>query len=94
MKKIITLILIFITLSPAQDIDTVYLLQTTDVHGKIYPYNYFTDQPDEVGLAKVYTRIKKYREKHKNVLLVDCGDLLQGTPMIYSCSRRILFSTI
>ncbi len=67
----------------AQVSDTLYILQTTDVHGHIYPYNYFKDVPADYGLAKIYTRVIEYRKKHKNVLLLDDGDLLQGTPLIY-----------
>jgi len=67
----------------AQTVDTLYILQTTDVHGNIYPYNYFKDEPADYGLAKVYTRVAEYRQKHKNVILLDGGDLLQGTPLTY-----------
>lgn len=67
----------------AQAPDTLYILQTTDVHGHIYPYNYYTDKPAGYGLAKAYTKICEYRKKHKNVLLIDSGDLLQGTPLAY-----------
>ncbi len=67
----------------AQRADTLYILQTTDVHGNIYPYDYFTDTPDSTrGLAKIYSRVVEYRQNHKNVLLVDCGDLIQGTPLV------------
>ncbi len=75
--------LIICSAASAQTTDTLYILQTTDVHGQVYPYNYFTDQPALNGLAKVYTRIKTYRARHKNVIVLDGGDLLQGTPLIY-----------
>ena len=67
----------------SQTADTLYILQTTDVHGHIYPYNYYTDKPAPYGLAKAYTKICEYRKKHANVLLIDTGDLLQGTPLAY-----------
>ena len=38
-------------------------------------------------MAKVYSRIKKIKETYKNVVLVDCGDLLQGTPYAYYFNR-------
>ncbi len=71
------------SLLTAQQVDTLYILQTTDVHGHIYPYDYFTDRPAPYGLAKAYTKICEYRRRHKNVLLIDTGDLLQGTPLAY-----------
>ncbi len=67
----------------AGQVDTLYILQTTDVHGHIYPYDYFSDQPAAYGLAKAYTKITQYRQQHQNVLLIDSGDLLQGTPLTY-----------
>ncbi|HGY56942.1 MAG TPA: bifunctional metallophosphatase/5'-nucleotidase [Caldithrix abyssi] len=66
----------------AQVTDTLFILQTTDVHGNIMPYNYFKDAPADYGLAKIYNRVIEYRKRHKNVLLLDSGDLLQGTPLV------------
>jgi 2',3'-cyclic-nucleotide 2'-phosphodiesterase/3'-nucleotidase len=60
-------ILLFGAALPAQQSDTLYVLQTTDVHGHIRAYAYFTDQAADYGLAKVYTRIIDYRRQHKNV---------------------------
>ncbi len=85
---IILLLIVLFGLIPlksvsAQVSDTLYILQTTDVHGHIYPYDYYTDSPAPYGLAKAYTKICEYRKKHKNVLLIDTGDLLQGTPLAY-----------
>ncbi len=82
MRYFFLLLLLCSTLWGAQSVDTLYILQTTDVHGNIYPYDYFTDKPDPTrGLAKIYTRVAEYRRHHKTVLLVDCGDLIQGTPL-------------
>ncbi len=83
MKKIILFIYFTAAFLFSQNFDTLYVLQTTDVHGNVYPYDYFSDKPADYGLAKIYTRVSDYRLKYKNVLLVDCGDLLQGTPLIY-----------
>jgi len=83
MKRIITLLILLSISIIAQNEQKLIILHTTDVHGNIYPYNYFSDEPADVGLAKVYTKVKEFREKNKNVLLLDSGDLLQGTPMIY-----------
>lgn len=84
MLRILVLSLFFSVLSYGQVADTLYILQTTDIHGHIWPYNYFTDKEDPTsGLAKIYSKVVEYRKKHKNVVLVDAGDLLQGTPMVY-----------
>jgi 2',3'-cyclic-nucleotide 2'-phosphodiesterase/3'-nucleotidase len=66
----------------------VTILGTTDVHGHIYPTNYFGDKGDEpLGLARVATLIKEQRAKHPHTLLVDSGDSLQGTPLTYFAAR-------
>lgn len=60
------------------------LLGTTDVHGHIYPTTYFNgDKVEDVGLAKLYTLIKEARAKNPNTVLVDSGDMLQGSPLAY-----------
>ncbi len=79
----LSLLLLLATNLFSGQIDTLYILQTTDVHGRIYPYNYFTDQPAPYGLARAFTKISEYRRQHQNVLLIDTGDLLQGTPLAY-----------
>jgi len=61
---------------------TVAVIATTDIHGCIYPYDYEEDKPDEVGLAKAATVIKRLRERYPNHLLLDGGDILQGTPLV------------
>ncbi|RLC58661.1 MAG: bifunctional metallophosphatase/5'-nucleotidase [Candidatus Cloacimonadota bacterium] len=67
-------------------LDTLYILQTTDIHGNIFAYDYFLDEPAQRGLAKIHTRIKEYRRKYETVL-VDCGDMIQGTPLTYYYNR-------
>src|SRR3978361_409353 len=60
---------------------TVRLPATTDLHGNIYPYDYYTGQPAARGLAKIATLIAAERAANPNNLLVDCGDTIQGTPL-------------
>lgn len=58
------------------------LLETTDVHVHIHPYDYYRDRPDDtVGLAKTATLIEQARAEAPNTLLFDNGDFLQGNPM-------------
>lgn len=58
------------------------IMETTDVHANIlsYDYNKETDYP-KVGLAKTATLVKKARKEVKNSILVDNGDLIQGTQL-------------
>ena len=88
MKKIIFLFFVTTIYSIfAVKPDTLYVLNTTDVHGNILSYDYFYDKPTSGGLARVYTKVCEYRKKHKNVILLDNGDMLQGTPLSYYFSK-------
>jgi 2',3'-cyclic-nucleotide 2'-phosphodiesterase/3'-nucleotidase len=67
---------------------TLTIVGTTDVHGHIYPTSYFGKQTEEnVGLAKVYTLLKDLRAKNPHTVLVDSGDMLQGSPLTYWHAR-------
>ena len=57
----------------------ITLLATTDLHGNLFPYDYFTAQPAARGLAKIATLIQAARAENPNNLLIDCGDTIQGT---------------
>ena len=58
------------------------IIETTDLHGDMMNYDYFKDQYiDTFGLAKTANLIHQAREEVKNSVLVDNGDLIQGSPM-------------
>lgn len=61
----------------------ITLLETSDVHGAIYPYDYFKDAPANGGFAKLSTLVKGIRADNPNTLLLDNGDNQQGTPLTY-----------
>ncbi|QHT63819.1 bifunctional 2',3'-cyclic-nucleotide 2'-phosphodiesterase/3'-nucleotidase [Paenibacillus lycopersici] len=64
--------------------DTLQLriMETTDIHTNFMNYDYYKDAPsDTVGLVKTAALIKQSRAEATNSLLVDNGDLLQGTPL-------------
>ncbi|MGZ9812511.1 bifunctional 2',3'-cyclic-nucleotide 2'-phosphodiesterase/3'-nucleotidase [Pseudoroseicyclus sp. H15] len=58
------------------------LMETTDIHMHIYPYDYYADRPiDTAGLARTASLIEAVRAESTNSLLLDNGDFLQGNPM-------------
>src|SRR5215813_11789919 len=59
----------------------ITILGTTDLHGNIDPIDYYTNKPDNRGLAKIATLIKRVRREQPNVVLIDSGDTIQGTPL-------------
>lgn len=58
------------------------LMETTDIHTNLLNYDYYKDAPyEKVGLVKTASLVKQARSEVKNSLLVDNGDLIQGTPL-------------
>ncbi|WP_424973812.1 bifunctional 2',3'-cyclic-nucleotide 2'-phosphodiesterase/3'-nucleotidase [Dinoroseobacter sp. S124A] len=58
------------------------IMETTDLHVHVFPYDYYADRPrDTVGLARTAALIDGIRAEATNALLVDNGDFLQGNPM-------------
>src|SRR5947209_144504 len=66
----------------------VTILATTDRHGHIDPIDYYTNRPENSGLAKAATIIKQTRKTEPNLLLLDSGDTIQGTPLVYYHNER------
>jgi len=62
---------------------SVKILQTSDVHGALFPYDFIEDKPMNTSLEQVYTYVKNQRNENANVLLLDNGDNLQGQPTVY-----------
>lgn len=58
------------------------IMETTDLHVHVFPYDYYADRPsDRVGLARTASLIGDIRAEATNSLLLDNGDFLQGNPM-------------
>lgn len=58
------------------------LMETTDLHVHVFPYDYYADKPrDTVGLSRTASIVKDIRAQATNSLLLDNGDFLQGNPM-------------
>ena len=58
------------------------IMETTDLHVHVFPYDYYGDRPvDTVGLSRTASIIGDIRAEATNSMLVDNGDFLQGNPM-------------
>lgn len=90
MKKVVSLCLLaLMVFSPAmakKKNQTVRLriIETSDVHGSFFPYDFITRKPKRGSLARVSTYVNRLRQElGDNVILVDNGDILQGQPTCY-----------
>ena len=63
---------------------TLRIVETSDVHGAFFPYN-FTERRDMSGtMARVSSYIKRQRKEMGNrLILLENGDILQGQPTCY-----------
>lgn len=58
------------------------VLETSDLHANIMDYNYYTERDDPtIGLVRTASLIEAARGQVANAILVDNGDLIQGSPM-------------
>jgi len=66
----------------------ITILATTDMHGNVLPIDYYANKPDARGLACAATIIKGVRKENPNLLLLDSGDTIQGTPLVYYHNKK------
>ncbi|MBA4321844.1 MAG: bifunctional metallophosphatase/5'-nucleotidase [Odoribacter sp.] len=82
-KWLFFMILIVLILLPGCKSKSISILETTDVHGVLLPYDFIEKQPLDASLASAATYIRQMRNKKTNILLLDNGDNLQGQPEEY-----------
>jgi 2',3'-cyclic-nucleotide 2'-phosphodiesterase/3'-nucleotidase len=71
------------------------IMGTTDLHGSVFNWNYFTNAEyddsvhNDIGLAKVATLVEAVRSQRgrDHTLMIDAGDTIQGTPLAYYFAR-------
>ena len=77
-------LLLFISLSTFAQTVTVKIIETSDVHGAIFPYDLKENKETNSSLARVMAYLKEQRaDSNQIVFLLDNGDILQGDPVVY-----------
>lgn len=62
-----------------KSVRTVSIFHTTDLHGHILPTRNYDGIENVGGMARCVTQIRRWRRECPNSLLVDIGDVYQGT---------------
>ncbi len=88
MKRLTFLLIAFLGLMPmlqAQEREVkLKLIETTDLHGNYYPFNFITQAEWGGSMARVSDYVRRQREVYgDNLILLDNGDILQGQPSVY-----------
>ncbi|MBS8264039.1 bifunctional metallophosphatase/5'-nucleotidase [Mesobacillus boroniphilus] len=65
------------------------VLQTSDIHGNILPINYGNNEETNSGLAKLGSAFENVLKTSDCNLLIDNGDVIQGTPLTYHFARHM-----
>ena len=72
------------TAQPATKTVKLKVIETSDVHGHFFPWDFMNNKPIDGTLTRANTYIKKQREQYgDHLLLIDNGDILQGQPCVY-----------
>ena len=58
----------------------ITILHTNDMHSHIDPFSKNSKYPGMGGMTRIASLVKQIRKIEKNVLLLDAGDIFQGTP--------------
>lgn len=78
------LLCLVLSVAAQEKVVKLKIVQTSDVHGNYYPYNFITRKDWQGSLARIYAFVEKEREQYKeNLILLDNGDILQGQPTAY-----------
>jgi 2',3'-cyclic-nucleotide 2'-phosphodiesterase/3'-nucleotidase len=86
MVSLCLLVVLCFTLAMPVQAKTVHLkfIETTDVHGSFFPYDFIENKEVGTSLAQIYAYVKEQRAKaDQQVVLLDDGDILQGQPTVY-----------
>lgn len=63
------------------------IIQTSDVHGCFFPYDFINRKPAAGSMARVSTYVNELRATYGDrLILLDNGDILQGQPTCYYCN--------
>ncbi|TLN18947.1 bifunctional metallophosphatase/5'-nucleotidase, partial [bacterium] len=75
------------SVSAQSSTQTIVILGTSDIHGNVDNYDYFTDSvptgSSRRGLTKIMTYVNTVRASNPNTIVIDNGDTIQGTPLAY-----------
>lgn len=87
MKKLFSILLLTaLSIASYATEKTVSLrfIETSDVHGSFFPYDFTNRKPRQGSMARVSSYVKQLRKQYgNNVVLLDNGDILQGQPTSY-----------
>lgn len=78
-----------------EDLTTISILHTNDLHCHIEPFAGTNERySNKGGLARIATLVKKQKASNPNSLLLDAGDMFQGTPYFNYFKGELMFKAM
>jgi 5'-nucleotidase / UDP-sugar diphosphatase len=74
----------------SDDTVRISILHTTDLHGHILPTTDYAGNADLGGFARCVTQIRRWRQQSRNSILIDAGDVYQGTEVSLRTNGALL----
>jgi 2',3'-cyclic-nucleotide 2'-phosphodiesterase/3'-nucleotidase len=71
---------------------TISLFNTTDLHGHILPTKTYEGVENVGGMARCATQIRQWQAEQPNSILIDVGDVYQGTPESRASDGQIMIN--
>lgn len=82
--SLFTFLFISVSCTSHQREVTIKIVQTSDMHGYFFPYDYMKNKPTSGSFARIHSYLQEQRAEYgDNLLLFENGDLLQGQPTVY-----------
>jgi len=83
MTALLAICMAFAGTSEAREVK-VQVAVTADVHARLFPYDFVANRPAKTSMANVHYMVQSLRARERsNLILLDNGDLIQGTPAAY-----------
>lgn len=88
MRKTALLLVLFLSIpiimQAKKQTVTLRILETSDVHGCFFPWDFINKRPMKGTLARLSTYLNNVRSENPDgVILLENGDILQGQPINY-----------
>ena len=81
---VLTMLSTSMTATAASKTVRLKVIETSDVHGHFFPWDFMEKKPLDGTLSRVNTYVRRQRQQYgDHLLLIDNGDILQGQPCIY-----------
>ncbi|MGQ9662379.1 MAG: bifunctional metallophosphatase/5'-nucleotidase [Kiritimatiellia bacterium] len=81
--RVVGPVLLLLLCFPVQADKEITILHTSDIHGHIFNWDYARNTTADLGLATIASLIAQERARDPDLLLLDGGDTIQGSPLAY-----------